>query len=152
MVHTSFRPLAKYEPVAREDPLSLRKLEGDGTPAERKIVLGWLLDTREFKIYLPAEKALHWITDINSMLQATEKVATKKVESLVGRLNHVGYIMSQARYFLNRIRHLLQRCIKYGPPKCEQNREKRFTVVDRIPRAFFPKRNKFKPHLLHQSG
>ena len=101
----------------RADPLSLRKLEGDGTPSERKLVLRWLLDTREFKIYLPTDKAICWISEINEILKPEARAKSKQIESTVGRLNHVGYIMPQGRYFLNRIRYLQKRCEKHGPKR-----------------------------------
>ena len=37
------------------------------------------------------------------------------MESHIGRLNHVDYIMPHGRFFLNRLRRLLIRCQKYGP-------------------------------------
>ena len=37
----------------------------------------------------------------------------KFIESTIGRLNYVGYILPHARYFLNRLRHMHNRCVKY---------------------------------------
>ena len=51
LVHGSFRPTSKNEIVERKDGLQLIKLQGEGTPSERKIVLGWLLDSRELKYF-----------------------------------------------------------------------------------------------------
>ena len=34
---------------------------------------------------------------------------------MVGRLNHVGYILPHAQYFLNRLRRLQYRCQQHGP-------------------------------------
>ena len=113
-MYSVFEPLSINEQVDRADPLSLRKLEGDGTPSERKIILGWLLDTREFKIFLPADKVLLWIKEIDEILQGKRRVKAKTIESTIGRVNHVGYIMPQGRYFLNKLRRLQQRCEKYG--------------------------------------
>ena len=72
------------------------------------------MDTREFKIFLPADKALLWIKEIDEILQEKRRVKAKTIESTIGRLNHVGYIMPQGRYFLNKFRRLQQRCEKYG--------------------------------------
>ena len=128
VVHIIFRPVSSKEYVDRADPLSLRKLEGDGTPSERKLVLGWLLDTREFKIYLPMDKAIGWIAEIKEILAPDMKVKTKQIESTIGRLNHVGYILPQGRYFLNRIRYLQKRCEKYGPQKISKLERKDFEL------------------------
>lgn len=57
------------------------------------------------------------------MLKPVTRVKTKEVESTIGRLNHVGYIMPQGRYFLNKIRHLQTRCEKYGPRKLARQKE-----------------------------
>lgn len=40
-LHTIFCPAIPAEHDIRNDPISERKLEGDGTPSERKIVSGW---------------------------------------------------------------------------------------------------------------
>ena len=107
--------MAKSEPIARNDTISKRKLEGEGTPDEIKPVLGWLIDTRVFRIFLPPDKAFHWISDLKILLQEKYRVKSKEIESYIGRLNHVGYIMPHGRFFLNRFRRLLIRCQKYGP-------------------------------------
>ena len=52
-IHTLFRPLDKLDPVPRDDPLSLRKLSAESPLEERKTVLGWIVDTRLFKISFP---------------------------------------------------------------------------------------------------
>ena len=114
-LHTIFRPAIPSEKDIRNDPISERKLEGDGTPSERKIVLGWLLDTRAFRIYLPSDKAVHWISEINRLIQPEYRIKTKELESTVGRLNHAAHILPHGRYFMNRIRRLLYRCQQFGP-------------------------------------
>ena len=55
-IHTVFRPTQADDPIPRDDATSIRKLKGEGTPDEAKIVLGWIIDTRLFRIYLPKEK------------------------------------------------------------------------------------------------
>ena len=77
-------------------------------------MLGWKINTRLFRIYLPTQKAREWTHSIKEMLKS-RKVNTKLLESTIGRLNHVGYIIPQSRYFLNRLRHLIKRCKQYGP-------------------------------------
>ena len=118
-VSTIFRPVATDEPIPRDDAISAKKLKGEGTPHEQKTMLGWLLCTRTCKIYLPVDKATAWNTDIIHLLK-TETVSQKTLESLIGRFNHVGYIIPTARYFINRLRHLLFRCEKYGTQKIQK--------------------------------
>ena len=98
-VHSIYRPLCRKEPTTRDDPLSLRKLSGEGTPSERKVVLGWLVDTRAFRIYLPHEKAILWTTEIDELIKSPTRTTSKQLESTIGRLNHVGFILPHARYF-----------------------------------------------------
>ena len=59
--HCFFRPLSKNEPIQRNQTVSKRKLEGEGMPDEIKVVLGWTIDARLFRIFLPTDKAFHWI-------------------------------------------------------------------------------------------
>ena len=98
-VYTIFKPASPPELNIREDPLSLRKLEGDGTPSEEKIVLGWPLNTRSLSIHLPMDKAQYWITEIKQILRPNYRVKSKQMESTIGRLNRIGYILPHARYF-----------------------------------------------------
>ena len=59
-----------------------------------KIVLGWMIDTRRFRIYLPTEKAVEWTNAIEKMMHAST-VQTKDLESTIGCLNHAGHIIPQ---------------------------------------------------------
>ena len=123
-VYTIFKPASPTESDIRADPLSLRKLQGDSTPSEEKLVLGWLLNTLSLSIHLPLDKAQFWITEIKQILRPQYRVKSKQIESTIGRLNHIGYILPHARYFLNRTRKLFKRCNKYGPQlitKAEHN-------------------------------
>jgi len=118
-VHTIFRPVHEKEPIDRDDAISIRKLAGEGVPSEQKVMLGWLLCTRSCKIYLPKDKELAWTLDIEEILEENT-TTTKQMESVIGRFNHVGYILPTARYFLNRLRHLLTRCTRYGRQSLKQ--------------------------------
>ena len=53
VTHTLFQPLQAYEALKRDDPLSLRKLTGEGKPAERKNCLGWDINTHSLRLFLP---------------------------------------------------------------------------------------------------
>lgn len=77
IIHTIFRPISENEPVLRDDPLSLRKREGEGTPCKCKIVLGWMICTRTFRILLPVYKARNWLLDIDEILDKDSRVTTK---------------------------------------------------------------------------
>lgn len=114
VIHATYRPICKHEQAGRKDPLSLRKLAGEGTPNERKVVLGWLIDTRSFTIHLQQEKALFWITEIDNILSCGKRIKAKTLEN-ISKLNHVGFVIPQSRYFLNRIRHTFYQAQIHGP-------------------------------------
>ena len=55
-----------------------------------------------------------WAQDLQSLL-TLNKIKSKDLESLIGRLNNVGFIIPHSRYFLNRLRWMLNRCERFGP-------------------------------------
>ena len=107
-VHTIFRPVDTPDPLPRADAASKPKLRGKGTPDEAKIVLGWLINTRNFRIFLPIEKTIDWTKDIRQVL-GENITNTATLESTIGRLNHASYIIPQNRYFLTRLHDLFTR-------------------------------------------
>ena len=113
-VHSLFRPIDERDPLPRDDPVSRRKRRGEGTPSEEKLVLGWRINSRSFRVYLPVEKHRNWEASLLSILSGG-RVDSKALESTVGRLNHAGNVLPQGKYFLNRMRRLQSRCDKYGP-------------------------------------
>ena len=117
--HSIFRPVDENEPLPRNDNMSKTKLAGEGQPCESKVMLGWLINTRTMRIYLPVDKAFDWKRDINNILKCI-KVKHKQMETLIGRLNHCGHILPMGRYFLNRLRHLMARCEKYGKQQLQK--------------------------------
>jgi len=119
VIHSIFRPIDPAEPIKRDDNISEKKLKGEGQPSEVKTMLGWIINTRKMRVFLPKDKALAWSNDIKTILQAN-RITHKDLESTIGRLNHIGYILPTGRYFLNRLRHLLQRCDKYGRQQLQQ--------------------------------
>jgi hypothetical protein len=69
---------------------------------ERKIVLGWILDTRLFVIHLPEKKYLSWCEDIDTM--NLQNILFPSLFTLEGRLNHAAYIIPTMRHYLSRLR------------------------------------------------
>ena len=122
IIHSIFRPKDPEEPIERDDNISMKKLMAEGQPSEIRVMLGWQIDSRRMRISLPTTKATIWAKDIDNILNR-QRVNKKELESMIGRLNHVGYILPTGRYFLNRLRHLLMRCERYGSQKL-QNWEK----------------------------
>jgi len=121
--HLVFRPNTKNEPIERPDPQSLRKMNAEGRLREHMIFLGWRIDSREFVISLPDEKVRAWTSSINNTLTKLT-INFEDSQTLVGRLNHVGYIIPTARHFLNRIRKLEYLADKRGHAKINDDTAK----------------------------
>lgn len=103
--HLVFRPTSLDEPLPRPDAQSIRKLKAEGRLSEVFTLLGWKIDSRALTISLTKDKATAWR---RSLLEVLENLTVqfKHIETIVGRLNHVGYTIPTARHFLNRIRRL----------------------------------------------
>ena len=76
-----------------------------------KIVLGWELNTRALMINLPDSKHTAWQNDIDYFLAST-LVKAKELEQMLGRLNHVAFIIPLMRHFLNHIHCLFNKAAK----------------------------------------
>jgi hypothetical protein len=113
VVHAFFRPLDDRDVIPLDDVVSQRKLSGEGTPSEQKVVLGWMIYIRTFCVYLPMEKSHDWLHSLTLIVECGYTEA-KPLEQIIGLLNHVGFILPAARNFINRLRYLHTRCVHYG--------------------------------------
>ena len=112
-IHALGRPVSDSEPLPRDDLASIKKLLAEGTPSEALCLLGWDADTRRLLLRLPWSKHLAWRDDILRLLRA--RGATRsELDTLVGRLNHVGCIIPAARHFLSRLRDRLWKARRHG--------------------------------------
>ncbi|MGH7955272.1 MAG: hypothetical protein ACREOZ_04855 [Gloeomargaritales cyanobacterium] len=100
-LHIMGRPVQAHEPIPRDDILSLKKLLGEGRMEEIKVILGWEVNSRALTIALPIEKYSSWRQNIVDLC-TSRNCSFKELDTLVGRLNHIGFIIPQARHFLNR--------------------------------------------------
>eukprot|EP00956_Cyclotella_meneghiniana_P033327 scaffold95026_cov46-Cyclotella_meneghiniana.AAC.2 len=104
-LHLQFRPHGgDKEPIKRPEAASARKLQAEGGLTEIITFLGWTINTRKFTIALPYEKAKAWSTSIQQLIDSEAKVQHQSLATLVGRINHVAFIIPQARHYINRIR------------------------------------------------
>lgn len=120
VIHCLFRPENPKDATPRDGLLSRRKMLGEGALSEIKTVLGWKIDTRNFKISLEPIKRIHWTTNIDDMVKLAknkQKVRTKDLESMIGKLNHACYVVNEGRFFLSRLRRRLRLCKKYRQNK-----------------------------------
>ena len=90
--------------VLNQNPiLSQKKLWEEGILAERQIILGWLIDTRRMKLFLTKQKAMQLLIEIKNMVviaKAKTVVPRKALESLIGKLTDISYIIPEGRFFL----------------------------------------------------
>jgi hypothetical protein len=100
------RPLHASEPIIRKWLLSLSKFAAGGRPEEIKIVLGWLLDTRQRLISLPEYKQIVWKDQIQTILKES-KATLEELENIKERLTHLACVDRAARHFLGRINHMV---------------------------------------------
>ena len=99
------RHVSDDEPLPRDPCLSLSKFLAEATPEETKVILGWLLNTRDLTIALPPEKVTGWTKAIQDIIDKGS-ATYGELRSLIGRLNHVGYVVPGARHFLGNLRKL----------------------------------------------
>jgi hypothetical protein len=114
------RPLHASEPIIRKWLLSLTKFAAKGRPKEIKIVLGWLLDTRQLLVLLPEYKQIVWKDQIQTILKES-KATLEELENIKGRLNHLACIDWAACHFLGRINHMVT---KLNRQNVNQTRQK----------------------------
>ena len=88
--------------IPRVDIIVIDKMKAEGAAKERKICLGWMLDTRRLLVSLPDHKTLGWISQIDSLLK-NETVGEKKLSSMLGRLENIAQVQTILGHFLNNI-------------------------------------------------
>jgi hypothetical protein len=108
VLESLFRFKDPKDPTKRDPIINLVKHAAEGKLELRKIILGWLIDSHQFKVFLTPEKAQEWISDTKACIKAGH--CTKStLESLIGRFNHTSMIIHVGRYFLTRLRHRLHK-------------------------------------------
>lgn len=107
-IHAIGRPNEKNKPIKRLELPSLTKITAEGRLEERKVILGWLIDTRRLIIQLPEHKYKAWTNSIDEMIEA-KSTTHKAIQTLLGRLTHLSVVMQQILHFLSRIRLLENR-------------------------------------------
>ena len=63
-----FRPTNEEFDLGRAEVLSAEKLATELRPDVIKKILGWVIHSSKFRIYLPTDKFLDWTKDINALL------------------------------------------------------------------------------------
>lgn len=108
ILETLFRRVDPRDANQRAEIINMTKHNAEGKLEECKIILGWKVNTRTFRLYLTMEKAFDWITDLQEIID-NGSTTKGKLESTIGRLNHTSFIVHLGKYFLTRLRYRLNR-------------------------------------------
>jgi hypothetical protein len=90
-------PLDPSDIIPRSDIISLKKFKAEGRLEEQKTVLGWILNTRSLKIFLPPHKHSKWRKEFEKLINLST-VTANQLEAIIGSLNHVACIYTPMRH------------------------------------------------------
>ncbi len=82
------------------------KLKAEGGLAKLKVILGWIFNFQALTVSLPEHKHIAWSGKIQSMLDR-RRMTKKALESMIGRLGHISFVIPWVFHFLSRLRTLL---------------------------------------------
>ena len=93
-----FRPLCATDPIHRQEPISVSKLQkGDASWDTVKTVLGWLIDSVAMTITLPPRR-LARLTELLASIPPTQsRLAIDKWHSLLGELRSMSIALPDSR-------------------------------------------------------
>ena len=91
--------------IPRDDILAIDKMKAEGAAEERKICLGWMLDTRRLLVSLTDHKTIGWKSQIDSLLKQ-KSASEKELASILRRLENVAQVSTVLGHFLSNIRHM----------------------------------------------
>ena len=134
-IEATARPNDPNELTPHEKMVAEDKLKAEGGLSERKVILGWDFNFRTLTVKLPEHKHIAWSRDIAHMI-SSRRTTKQRLESTIGRLGHVGYVIPWVYHFLSRLRTLLSdsdrgrfRSIKINK-KCVKDLELMQAVLD----------------------
>jgi hypothetical protein len=107
-IEVAARPHDENEPIPREPIVVKDKLKAEGGLSETKVILGWHFNFRTLTVTLPEHKFIAWSTEIHKMLNSGT-TSKQNLESTIGRMGHVGFIIPWVYHFLSRLQSLLAR-------------------------------------------
>ena len=102
IIHAFAKQYSDKVTLPRDNLIELGKCIGEGAPSETKICIGWLLNTRILELSLPNHKFLAWSKELQSFID-NRSCSLKALESLIGKLENVIYVLKIAGHFMNNI-------------------------------------------------
>ena len=93
-----FRPLSDEDGPHRQEPVSVKKLrKGDGFPCTRKVVLGWLIDTRAGTIHLSPRRSLRLQEILAGFPRSRKRVSLQEWRKVLGELRSMALALPGCR-------------------------------------------------------
>jgi hypothetical protein len=103
-----FRKVDELDNPHRQEPASLKKLlKGDATWSTRKAVLGWVLDTVEKTLELPAHRIDRLREILNSILPSQKRVSVQKWHKVLGEIHSMSLALPGTRGLLSVLQEAL---------------------------------------------
>ena len=91
--------------IPRDNIIADDKMKAEGSAEERKICLGWMIDTRRLLVSLSVHKTIAWKSQIDTIL-SQQTVSEKDLSSILGRLENVAQVLVILGHFLSNIRQM----------------------------------------------
>jgi hypothetical protein len=116
-LHLVGRPVdtGSSESFPRDDILAIPKFLAEANPSERKMILVWVVDTKQFNVALPPDKHRAWAQSIDRILaNGHAHMTAKDLETNLGQLNHTAYVIPYARHFTGRLYKAGSRTRQHG--------------------------------------
>ncbi len=100
--------------VKRDHFIARDKCEAEGAIAERRICLGWNIDTRKLQVELPTHKFIAWSRDLDKLI-LRKTISHSDLLSLIGKLENVITIVKMMGHFMNNLYALEEKAFVAKP-------------------------------------
>jgi hypothetical protein len=105
-IEVAARPNDLNEPIPCEKMVAKDSLTVEGGILETKIILGWHFNFQTLTVTIPEYKHIMWLQEIQLMIQM-RKTTKKTLESMIGHMGHIGFVIPWVYHFLSHLRSLL---------------------------------------------
>jgi hypothetical protein len=103
------RPLEPDDKPTRKEPASVKKLlKGDACWAQRKVVLGWLIDTVKRTIELPSHRVARLFALLDHYRPTQNSTSRQRWQQLLGELRSMALALPACRGLFSQLQMLLR--------------------------------------------
>jgi len=104
-IEVAARPDNVNKPIPHKTMVAKDKLLAEGGLSETKVILGWLFNFRTLTVSLPDHKFIAWRAAIQKII-TLKRTTSKDLDTTIGRMGHVGFMIPWAYHFLSQLRSL----------------------------------------------